>query len=713
MRGSESVIDHFFTGKGLRIPVYQRNYDWKTENCKKLFDDLIELTRYDNKKHFFGSIIYQIDTHTDERIIIDGQQRLTTIAILLTALRDLIRDGSVKANEGYISDEIRNKLVHQYKGTVFLSPVKADAEAYEKLVGKGELTERSNICSNYLYFRKRIMEMPANLTADNIYRSINNLHVMIVRLSIEDGDDPQAVFESINSTGLSLTEGDRIRNYILMNTSPREQERIYEIYWSKIESELNDDITRFFRDYLIAVTTSVPKWDSIYVEFRNYANRSKSNGEYEDLLKDLVRYSRIYRMLLSADLDDAVSREASDLMHHINYIEASVAYPFIMRVMDLHIGEPDVMTTEEVVNVLRTIENMLVRRLICNVASNALNKLFPPLFRSIQAMSGNGMFSEKLKYSLLKREGTSRYPLDPEVLENLKAMNIYDRHKTCAITLALLESGNRDTADTLRRIERKELTIEHVLPQRPSDGWKECLGPEYETIREEWTHRLGNLTLTAYNSEYSNRTYKEKREAKEDGFLESELKLNQYMRDHENWGVKEMSERNDILARRFVSVVPELRTDYVQEVKSGETEHMLSADGEVFTGNLICGYVLNDVTVHCKNAKDTYLRLLTDLCDQDPERMAYIASPNRHGLPGSYIDYHDGTGWGYIGHDMYAFHSVINAMKIKILKQVIELMDIDLEDVRILVRPKGDAYVDADDEQDGVFSPDLISHVPV
>lgn len=686
MKGSESIIDHFFTGKGLRIPVYQRNYDWKTENCKQLFDDIIELIQYDNKKHFFGSIIYQIDTYTDERIIIDGQQRLTTIAILLTALRNLMKEGVVNINEKYISEEISNKLIHQYKGTVFLQPVNNDVEAYEKLIKKGVIYECSNIGGNYLYFCKRIREMPKNLTADDIYNSINNLHVMIVRLSIEDGDNPQAVFESINSTGLSLTEGDRIRNYVLMNADLKEQDRVYDEYWSPIESNLHEDLTRFFRDYLIANTTSVPRKDAVYVAFRNFANRLKLDGVYEDALKDMLHYSGIYRRLLFSDLDD-ISKEASVLMYHINYIEASVTYPFIMRVMDLHLREPDSMSSAEVVTVLRIIENMLIRRLICNAPSSTLNKIFPPIFKNIQSMKENTSFSEKLKYILLKKEGTSRYPLDAEVLDNLKAINLYDKRKTCAITLALLERSNKDTIDTLLRIEKKELTIEHILPQRPSDGWKDALGPDYDEVMEEWTHRLGNLTLTAYNSEYSNRTYREKRELEDHGFLESGLKLNRYMKEHEKWGISEISERNELLAKRFIDVVPEIETDFIPIVKYDEIEEPLTTDRNTFTGRHISGYVLNDVKVRCKSAKETYLTLLTDLCDQDPDGMERIESLKGYREPGGCIRTQTGDEWGYIGNNLYAYHTIPNAEKIRILRQVVELMDIDPEYVKILIKP--------------------------
>lgn len=691
MMDSVSVIDEFFVGRVLRIPVYQRNYEWKTENCKRLFDDILELSECDNRKHFFGTVIYQIDTRTDEKIIIDGQQRLITVAILLNAIKDMIREGAIPAKEGFIKDEIGNKLVHQYKGTVFIRPVKKDADIYTALIRNSAVVEESNLCANYLYFCQRIREISASIDADSLYRAINNLHVIIVRLSTEDGDDPQAVFESINSTGLSLTDGDRIRNYILMNAAPKEQVRIHDIYWSPIEHNLDGNLNQYFRDYITATTSYVPNRDAVYAEFRKYAVRMMSEGRFEEVLIDMLRLSGIYSKMLRGDFIDSGLKEASRIMRHINHLDAKVTYPFILSVMDLHISGSDLMPTDEVVKVLGVVENMLVRRSLCNVPSNSMNKIFPSLFKTIMSMGGCKTLSERLKHVILGKDGSSRYPLDKEVLDNIRVINLYSHHRTCSLILSLLENSNRDTIDTLDRIESGELSIEHVLPQKPSDGWRKAIGPDYEAVSEEWTNRLGNLTLTAYNSEYSNRTYSEKRSMK-GGFLESGLKLNQYMKEHENWTAAEMSERNELLAKRFLTVLPELTTSYVPDAKVSGSEHMPTEDG-VFTGNLICGYVLDGIRTPCKNAKETYVSLMSDLCERDPDGMRAVSLTDCCRL---YIRSIGGDNWAYIGQDMYLFTNVANHQKMRIIRQVMESMDMDAGDVKIVVKTEGGKKDDPD-----------------
>lgn len=327
MQGSEQVLDYFFSGKIMSIPVYQRNYEWKAENCKQLFEDLIELTKHPRKKHFFGSVIYQIDTHTEDRVIIDGQQRLTTIALLLAAIRDAINVGKAVSKDPSLIDELTDRLIKPHKGYVMLRPVENDADAYEKLILKSETTEGSSICVNYAYFLKRIEGLSSGVTVDDIYSAIGRLEIMIVRLSVEDGDDPQAVFESINSTGQSLTEGDRIRNYVLMNADAHEQNRIYSEYWRPIEKLLSDDeLSNFFRDYLIMSTMVTPRKDAIYASFRSYANERKENGAYEVLLKDLLDAAGIYRQMLDSNLDHISSR-ASTSMYHIN-VDSAPSFRF-------------------------------------------------------------------------------------------------------------------------------------------------------------------------------------------------------------------------------------------------------------------------------------------------------------------------------------------------------------------------------------------------
>lgn len=680
------IIEQFFKETELRIPIYQRNYDWKKENCDKLFEDILELIGRPGKKHFTGSIIFQNDSYSEAKIIIDGQQRITTIALLLAAMRDEIADGKLTTDNPMLLVQISDKLVSRYNGEVFLHPVQKDALAYERLILKKEITDGSNICSNYLHFRELIEDEEPELTADALFDAVKRLTVMLVYISVEDGDDPQAIFESINSTGLNLNDGDRIRNYILMNNTPKEQNRIYKDYWTPIETMLGDDLTRFFRDYLIIRTQDTPRKDAVYAAFRRYANDEKDNGAYEDLLRDLLHVSGIYRKMLDADLKD-ISEKASEYMFHINYIGSTVSYTFIVPVLELHYSDPDELTSKDVESVLGIIENFLVRRSICEVQTNALNKLLPPLFNSTRALEGTDPFVEKLKYMLLKKEGTSRYPLDDEVSTDLAKSNLYERHKVCALVLALIEHASRDAVDTLMLVDEGKYSIEHIMPQKLSEEWMVALGADYEEIAEKWTHRLGNLTLTAYNSDYSNSPYDTKRELPEKGFLYSPLWLNGFMKDHENWGEKEIEERNALLVERFVEVVPELTTSY-SPLKWREHRMPLSSDSNEFTSLKIKGYVFDGEAVYCRNAVDTYLKLMARLCDMNPDRMLELSKMKGFTQPGIYLDDKSGDNVAPIGHGLYAWHSMNNSSKFNTLRKIVKAMGLDPGSIQIIIDPQ-------------------------
>lgn len=680
------IIEQFFKETELRIPIYQRNYDWKKENCDKLFEDILELIGRPGKKHFTGSIIFQNDPYSEEKIIIDGQQRITTIALLLAAMRDEIADGKLTTDNPKLLVQITDKLVNRYDGEVFLHPVQKDALAYEKLILKKEITEGSNICSNYHHFRELIEGEEPELTADSLFDAVKRLNVMLVYISVEDGDDPQAIFESINSTGLNLNDGDRIRNYILMNNTPKEQDRIYKDYWIPVEIKLGDDLTKFFRDYLIIRTQEIPRKDAVYASFRRYANGQKDKGAYEDLLMDLLHTSEIYRKMLHADLKD-ISERASDCMFHINYIGLTISYPFIEPVLDLHYSEPDRMTSKDVTAVLEITENFLVRRLICGIPSNALSKLIPPMFRQTMSLEGPESFVEKLKYTLLRREGTSRYPLDDEVTADLARTNLYDRHKMCALVLSLLEYANMESVDTLRLVDEGKYSIEHIMPQKLSEEWMRSLGANYEDIAEKWTHRLGNLTLTAYNSDYSNSSYGTKRELPEKGFLYSPLWLNSFMKSHETWGEKEIAERNTLLVERFVEVVPELTTSY-SPINPREYRIPLTSNPNEFYSLKIRGYVLDGGVVRCRNAVDTYLKLMAYLCDKDPDRMVEISKMKGPKQPGIYIDTVGGKdSLAPIGHGLYAWYEMDNYGKFNLLRKVVTMMGMDPNSIQLIVDP--------------------------
>ncbi len=693
MQGSESMLGHFFKQDFLEIPLYQRNYDWKIENCERLFEDIIDILKlskiskpeYRHRKHFFGSIIYMIDQDTDARIIIDGQQRITTIALLLAAIRDCVIDGPVVSTDPKLPDKLDRKLKDQDNGNIFIIPIEKDRAPYTAIMNreKESYDEASNVTVNYNYFKERLQTL-SEMTIDEFLEGIDKLYVMVIRLNSRE-DDAQMVFESINSTGLNLNEGDKIRNYLLMNHNVREQRIYYEKYWRRIDDG-SFDLSRFFRDYQTAISGKIPKRDETYLDFKKY---TRGQNDPVKLFEDIVRYAGHYRAIVKEDLDH-ISKRASALMHRINVQNATVSYPFIMRVLDANKEYPDLLSNKDTEEVLEVLENYMLRRSICKIPTNALNKVFQNLFSNLTKIHGLNRFADRLRYSLLVKEGSSRYPLDKEVRINLIEMEIY-HNRICSYVLSVIENANKDAGDTLTRVYNGELSVEHVMPQKKSDAWKDEIGDNYDAVHETWLHRLGNLTLTAYNSEYSNRPYSEKRGLKDLGFMESGLRLNGMMKDNERWTEDVISERNEKMVEDFIRFMPELRTIYVPppEEMRGVSEYTLEEDEEFFTGMNIKGYIFKGKRYETRNGAQAFVSLLREAYKIAPTKMMAIEKEKGRGQLGLWLlsdleDTKNKHQYKQIGPDLWVCKDVSHSDKARFLKRIMALYDIEPGDVAFI-----------------------------
>lgn len=690
MQGSESMLGHFFKQSYLEIPLYQRNYDWKLENCEQLFEDIIDVYKLSenperrHRKHFFGSIIYMIDQDTAAQVIIDGQQRITTTALLLAAIRDCVIDGLIISTDPKLPDKLDRKLKDQDNGKIFLSPVEKDRAPYNAVINreKEDYDKTSNVTVNYDYFKERLRAL-RKITIDEFIEGVEKLYVMVVRLNSNE-DDAQMVFESINSTGLNLNEGDKIRNYLLMKHDVKEQKIYYEKYWRRIDDG-SFDLSRFFRDYLTAISGQIPKRDKTYLEFKKHTRDLDSVESFEEI----VRYAGHYRSIVNGDLN-YISKKASVLMYHINVQNATVSYPFIMRVLDANKGSPDLLSNKDVENILAILENYLLRRSICKIPTNALNSIFQNLFNNLTKKHGSDGFADRLKYSLLTKEGSSRYPLDKEVMTNLAEMDIY-YSGVCPYVLSVVENANRDAGDTLMRVHGGELSVEHVMPQKKSDAWRKEIGDDYDEVHERWLHRLGNLTLTAYNSEYSNRPYSEKRGLKDHGFMESGLRLNGMMKNNEHWTEAVINERNEKMAEDFIRFMPEFSTTYVpppEEVR-GASEYTLEEDEGFFIGMKIRGYVFNGKRHEASNGVKVFVSLLREIYKIDPTKFMVIERKKGRGQLGLWLlsdlkDTKNKHQYEQIGPDIWVYRESDNSGKAWFLKGIMSLYDIDLKDVALI-----------------------------
>ena len=374
MKGYECRLIEYMEGAKKRfiIPVYQRNYDWKTENCKQLYDDLVKVVTYNRKSHFFGSIVsvYNPDGRNTEFLVIDGQQRLTTVSLLLLAMYNLISKGIIDPKEKSLGNQIyEDFLVDKYQPQdtrIKLKPIKNDQKAFGKLFDDtDEYILDSNLTSNYYYFYNRIQKQ--EISIDELFNAICCLE--IINITLNNDDNPQLIFESLNSTGLDLTEGDKIRNFILMGLPADLQNSYYENYWNKIEEYTKYDVSSFIKDYLSVKQQAIPAQRRIYQNFKEFVETS--NIQTEPLLNELLAYAKRYQILLEGN---TISRELNACIFRLNRLETTVTRPFFMEVLRLFDEKTlDISQTSEI---FTTTEAYLFRRTICDLPSNALNKIF-------------------------------------------------------------------------------------------------------------------------------------------------------------------------------------------------------------------------------------------------------------------------------------------------------------------------------------------------
>ncbi len=532
MKGSECRLIEYMEGSKKRfiIPVYQRNYDWKIENCKQLYDDLIKIIKNKRKSHFFGSLVsvYEPSGRNTEFLVIDGQQRLTTVSLLLLAMYNLIKSGIVIPRDGFLDKQIyEDFLVDKYQPEetrIKLKPVKNDQKAFGKLFyDVNEYIMESNLTTNYNYFYERIQKQ--EITIDELFDAICRLE--IINITLNNEDNPQLIFESLNSTGLDLSEGDKIRNFILMGLPSKEQDEYYDKYWNRIEECTKYDVSSFVRDYLSIKQLAIPSQRKIYISFKEYVEQKSI--ETEELLKDLLAYAKRYEILLCG----STKNKALDAcIYRLNRLETTVTRPFFLEVLRLY--DENKLDMSELSETFLITENYVFRRTICDLPANALSKIFYTLHREITRYEGNDAgYVEKFKYALLSKKERARFPNDDEFSEKFTERPVY-------------QMNSKNKVYIMERLEN--YSTQHLTP-----AWVRALGDDYEEIHETWIHRIANLTLTAYNSKYSNSTFEEKKSMK-NGFEDSGIRMNTYIAKKDKWTLTELEERSKYLMGRALEI---------------------------------------------------------------------------------------------------------------------------------------------------------------
>ncbi len=573
MKAIESTINDFFalTGTIFSIPVYQRNYTWEEENCEKLLQDIVSISQ-NKKTHFMGSITYILHYIDDEKslrqlqefVIIDGQQRVTTIMLLLKAIETKIQ------NEG-IKKEIGN-LLNLSGQRLRLKPIKSDKEAFDLVMQNRshELQGVSHIRNNYNFFTKELdIIISKGYRIEEIYGAFLRLKIVAIGLELGE-DDPQVVFESINATGVQLKGLDLIRNYLMMGENSENQKHLYDTYWVPLENWLGErDLNDFIKTYLrIYFEDKVNEGErEVYYTLKAH-HRENFPNDIQGLMSDMREYGRIYQIFLDRDhyfLERGDSQQLANLRLRIKdlvKIKFGVAKPFVLRcARDFEEGKLDY---ENFYEILQILISYFVRRSVCGDSTSILNKILYSLYKQLE----ENVSADALKRYLGKSVGQAAFPNDDKIKVAFAARNAYSTNQTCKFIL--LEIEKLSNAEPPKE---ENLEVEHFYPKTPTQEWRDMVG-DYFTFEQDYLNNFGNLTLSGQNQKLGNKPYETKIALMEQ---HSSLHLNDYfLNNTHSWGIEEVKARSEYLADQFCQV--ELFKDLPKEYRTREISKTLDDD---------------------------------------------------------------------------------------------------------------------------------------
>lgn len=596
MRVKESTVNDFFalTGTIFSIPVYQRNYTWEEENCEKLLQDIINISQ-NKKTHFMGSITYILHHIDDEKslrqlqefVIIDGQQRITTIMLLLKAIETKIPNEEIKKE----IDGLLNLTGQRLR----LKPIKSDKEAFDLVMQNRshEIQGVSHIRSNYKFFTKELDNYTSKgYRIEEIYGAFLRLKIVAIGLELGE-DDPQVVFESINATGVQLKGLDLIRNYLMMGENSDNQNRLYNTYWVPLEDWLGErDLNDFIKTYLrIYLENKLKEGErEVYYTLKAH-HRDNFPDDIQGLMSDMREYGRIYQIFLDRDhyfLERGDSQQLANLRLRIKdlvKIKFGVAKPFILRcARDFEEGKLDY---ENFYEILQILTSYFVRRSVCG-DSNALNKFLYPLYRQLE----EDVSADALKRYLGKSVGRTAFPNDDKIKAAFLVRNAYSTNYVCKFIL--LEIEKLSNAEPPKE---ENLEVEHFYPKTPTQEWRDRVG-DYFTFEQDYLNNFGNLTLSGQNQRLGNKSYEAKIALMEEY---SSLHLNDYfINNTHSWGIEEVRARSEYLADQFCQVG--LFKDLPKEYRIRELHKTL--DDDLTKHNLQSVKLPNGQRCMARNAKE-------------------------------------------------------------------------------------------------------------
>lgn len=520
----------------FEIPIYQRTYDWSKKHCRQLYDDIVKVGKSDEDiSHFIGAITYVSETtlpnvDVESYQVIDGQQRLTTIMLLLRALKDVLDGTSGNVTKPKIDQllfNINEKVNNPNYYKLILT--EDDNPIFQEIMKDGKSESSNNIVINFKYFTTWLSE--DNNAPDVIWRGIRRLN--LVQILINEKDDAQAIFESMNSTGLDLSSTDMIQSYLLMSKKTEWQERIYKNYWRTMEKRFGDPerFADFLRDYLMMHRGSIVSKKDTYEYFKKHM----VNLDKEDEIKKMYKYSEYHANLVK--LSEHPSEKLNKVIKYVYDQDTRVANPLLLKLLaDYADGN---ITECEAESVFLLVDSYLLRCHICDMTKGG-NKVFPETIPHIDKNN----YAKSIEKTLMSKMGNRRFPRDIIFKEKLEQLPIYMNRTMCKYLLVRLEHEHKELIDV------ENIEIEHIMPQKLNDDWKNDLGEDWKNLHEKYIHIIGNLTLTAYNAHMSNERFPFKIET----FKQSNISLTRDLTEYSKWNEDTIKKRTKMLTEKAVKL---------------------------------------------------------------------------------------------------------------------------------------------------------------
>ncbi len=578
------------------IPVFQRNYSWNEKNCERLFNDICELINDRDRNHFIGSFVYKmvklVDTQYIQFVLIDGQQRLTSLTLILKALYDYL--GTLGNSYEQMREEVRdsylfNKFAKDDNLKLKLKPNKEDDKNFNLLMEDkiDDIDKNSLIYQNYKYFLDRIINL--DTTVEKFYDALQRIEG--VSIILDEDDNAQMIFESLNSTGMDLNDVDLIRNYLLMNCAPKKQEELYTKYWIKLEKTLGKHFTDFVRDYLSMKNGAVVQngKNKVYIAFRKYymTNYANKDIDLEDFLEEWLDYANSYSRLLVPTINIKSKKSIENTLNDIIMLNIKTTYPFLMSILLDYKNEK--IDEQNAIKITRLIESYAVRRSICSVQGGALSQAMASLYKDLKEKYKEKIYEDmyiKVATKMASINTNAYFPKDEQFTDNFENRDMYSSPLKKYI-LYKLENCNQEK----EVINLDNLTIEHIMPNTITEEWKEYLNMDnVDEFHSQYKNKIGNLTLTAYNSEMGQKLFNEKKNNSDF----SRLYLNKYFVKIKKWDKEEIEKRGKVLSNMakklwpFPNVIPE-------EELSSESYNLLDNTDELdFSNTKPLKYIFDD-----------------------------------------------------------------------------------------------------------------------